>query len=281
MSPMNHLAAAVALATALAAGTTRPHAPPTSAGGAWKRLGPGLEFRVVDGGATCRRGSHAVAIARIDPARWRVEPYLSSEAVDIEAWQRRTGAAVMINAGQYYPDRRPMGLFVKQGRNLGTKQLASWKGLLVAEPAAGRPRRTARAAIVDLEHDDFTLSSSPWRVVVQSFMLLDRDGKKRVRHSDWIANRTVVAVDRRGRVLALHTEGGWTLWDLADWLARSDLGVRQAMSMDGGFESQMSVRAVGFVYASYGQWHVDDRGDRSLAGLHVPLPAVIGFLQRR
>lgn len=254
----------------------------------WKRLAGGLDFRIVDGGASCRRGSRAIAIARFEPSRWRLEPFTSAEtpgssaSANIEAWQKRTGATVMFNAGQYYPDKVPMGLFIKQGRNFGSKQIKSWKGLLVSEPARVRQGpRHPRATILDLEHDRFSLAASRWRVVIQSFMLLDREGKKRVRRSDWLANRTVVAADRSGRLLAIHTEGGWTLWELADWIAKSDLDVRQAMSMDGGFESQMIARSGGFDYLSYGQWHIDDRGDRSLPGLKVSLPAVIGIFPRR
>jgi len=276
------------IALTLLCSVTPPQAPArASPDTGWKRPASGLEFRIVDGGAACRRGSRAIAIARFDPARWRIEPFTSAEtskapvSSNIEAWQKRTGAAVMLNAGQYYPDRVPMGLFLKQGRNLGSKQIKSWKGLLVAEPSRVRRGRHPRATILDLEHDKFALATSPWRVVIQSFMLLDREGKKRVRRSDWLANRTVVAADRSGRLLAIHTEGGWTLWDLADWLAKSDLGVRQAMAMDGGFEAQMIARVGGFNYLSYGQWHIDDRGDRSLPGMKVSLPAVIGIFPRR
>ena len=108
-------------------------------------------------------------------------------------------------------------------------------------------------------------------------MLLDRNGKKRVRRSDWLANRTVVAMTREDRLLVLVTEGAWSLWDLADWIARSDLGVRHAMSLDGGFESQMAIRSKGLDYTTYGQFSVDDRGDHSIPGLRVSLPAVVAL----
>src|SRR5262249_37069235 len=146
---------------------------------------------------------------------------------------------IVFNAGQYYPNRVPMGLFLKDRRNLGSAQVKSWKGMLVAEPRTSRRAhgKVPRAAILDLDHDPFVPAEAVWRFAVQSFMLLDRDGGKRVRRSDWVANRTAVAADSHGRLLVIHTEGGWALWDLADWIARSDLGVQQAMAMDGGFES--------------------------------------------
>ena len=101
-----------------------------------------------------------------------------------------------------------------------------------------------------------------------------------LRRSDWHANRTVLATDRSGRLLILYTEGAYTLWDLADWIERSDLDVRHAMSLDGGFEAQLCVREGGLEYTSFGQWHVDDDGDHSIPGIRAHLPSVIGLFRR-
>ncbi|MFQ5702123.1 MAG: phosphodiester glycosidase family protein [Acidobacteriota bacterium] len=238
----------------------------------------------MNGGEACRKGSPAITVLRVDPRRWRMDVFHQSESpgdpvrADIESWQRRTGATVIFNAGQYYPDHLPMGLFVKRGKNLGTARVRRWKGLLVAEPTDAKQYRPAD--ILDLEHDAFDVRTTPYRIAVQSFMILDRDHKKRVRRSDWHANRTVVATDGSGHLLVVHTEGAYTLWDLADWLDRSDLDVRLAMSMDGGFEAQICVHTEELAFASFGQWHVDSHGDHSIAGLRRPLPAVIGLFPR-
>ena len=264
-------------------------APPTAApvGSSWKTLARGLEMRVMDGGSLCRKGSRDIVVVRAKPRSWRLDLFLDSEGggerepKDIDQWQKLTGASVIINAGQFYPNRSPMGLFVKEGRNLGTKLLKSWKGILAAEPDEGKAPRAPRAVILDLEHDAFDAATSPYRIALQSFMMLDREGKKRVRRSDWHANRTVVAVDRSGRLLLVRTEGAYTLWELADWLYSSRLGVTQAMSLDGGFESEMCVRAGGVDYLAFGRWSVDDRGDRSLDGVRAKLPATVGLFPRK
>lgn len=264
--------------------TMVPEVPSPAAPAPWRQISRGLEIRTMDGGAYCRKGPPGITVLRVRPDSWRVEPFLRAEgdggqgSGDIDRWQQRTGAPVVFNASQYYPDRRPMGLFVKEGRNLGTERLRSWKGLLVAEPSAGT--EVPRIALLDLEHDPFDLESTPYRVAVQSFMVLDRDGRKRVRRSDWYANRTVLATDRRGRLVVLHTEGAYTLWELADWLHRSDLDLRHAMSLDGGFESQLCVRAGEVDYLSFGGWHADDRGDHSLPGVRKSLPSVIALFPR-
>ncbi|MGH9869958.1 MAG: phosphodiester glycosidase family protein [Candidatus Polarisedimenticolia bacterium] len=277
------IASRLLLTAALAAATAAPGPAPASHP-PWRTLAPGLEFRSMDGGSGARKGDRRVVVLRADPERWRLDLFHQSEPAagkgsrDAEGWQRLTGAAVVLNAGQYYPDRIPMGIFVKQGRNLGTKLLPHWKGVL-----AGEPRATPlgpRVTILDLEHDPFKLDTSPWQVAMQSFMLLDRDGRKRVRRSDWHASRSAAAIDRTGRLLLFHTEGAWTLWELADWMSRSDLNVLQALSMDGGYEAQMCVRQGDFSYTSFGGWHVDDRGDHSMPGLRVTLPAVVALFPR-
>src|SRR5262249_1577842 len=117
------------VAAALMATTTSPPSPPQNA---WKRLAPGLELRMMDGGSGSRRGSRIVAVARCEPARWRLEPFAAAEqpdahgSLDVDEWQRRTRAAIVFNAGQYYPNRVPMGLFLKDRHNLGSAQIKSW-----------------------------------------------------------------------------------------------------------------------------------------------------------
>ncbi len=254
--------------------------PPRDKG--WRTPTPGLEVRTMDGGAVTRKGSPAVTVVRVDPSLWRVDVFhhaaSGEKPADVEAWMQRTGATVMFNAGQYYPNRVPMGLFIKDGKNLGTPILKHWKGLLVAEPA-GAPG-APRADILDLQFDAFDPAASPYRTAVQSFMLIDRTGARRVRRSEWHANRTILATDDRARLLVLHTEGACTLWELAGWIHGSDLAIRHALSLDGGFESQLSIQAGSFSYVSRGGWHVDDRGDHSMPGVRMPLPAAIGLFPR-
>ncbi len=280
---MNHLRLHPRLALCLAALAAA--SPARAAEDPWKPVAPGLEFRILDAGTGARKGPSTIGVLRADPGLWRLdlfhlsEPAAAGIARDVDGWQRLTGAAAVLNAGQYYPDKLPMGIFLKEGRNLGTKLHAQWKGLLAGEPSGGAS--APRIDIMDLERDIFLPQSSSYRVAMQSFMLLDRNGRKRVRRSDWHASRSAAAMDRSGRLLMLHTDGAWTLWELADWLSRSGLDVREALAMDGGYEAQMCVRAGSFSYVSYGGWHVDDRGDHSLPGFRAKLPAVVALFPRK
>jgi hypothetical protein len=104
-------------------------------------------------------------------------------------------------------------------------------------------------------------------------MLFDQTGALRIRKSALIANRTAVAEDKDGRLLVFTTEGGYTLHEFARLLRDEPLHLSHAMSMDGGSEARLCVKASGFRYSSFGHW--DDGKDPAAAALSVALPAVI------
>ncbi len=279
--PVGRLAAIAALAVAaiaLAQSARGPH---------WHSLASGIEFATIRGEPYCRSGSSTIAIVRFDPARIRLRVLHYSSLpgktpAPIATWLDHTQALAVINAGQYYPDYSYMGLLVSDGRKVSSKMHPAFQALLVAEPDSEKSRtrglergvhRLAQAMVIDLDRD--TLDPHiRWREVAQSFMLFGRNGETRVRRSDQVANRTVVAEDREGRMVIVTSEGGYTLRDLATVLREAPLGLTQAMAMDGGHEAQLCVRAGNFRYASFGRWRAED--ERPAAwDVQVPLPAVV------
>jgi len=265
--PIGRIAAIIAIGVgifAIARESKRPH---------WRALSPGLEFTTVSGEPYCRRGSSHVAVLRIDPQRvdLRVLHYTRQperEPLSLLEWRKRSGALAAFNAGQYYTDFSYMGLLVSNGETVSRRIHPGFRAALVAAPTLGG--RGAR--VLDLERDTLDARRPGWREVAQSFMLFDREGALRVRKSDQVANRTVVAEDRRGRIVVAVTEGGYTLWELARLLRDGPLDLSHAMSMDGGYEAELCVQSGGFRYASFGRWE----GDREAGtGTSVPLPAVI------
>ncbi len=241
----------------------------------WRALRAGVEFTTLHGEPWCRYGSATLAVLRLDPARVRIRVrYFRSEGEqvppDIAAWQQRTGALAVFNAGQYYPDYSYMGLLVSGGQVISARRHPTFQAALVAGPRARGPR----ARVLDLAREPLGRDSLPWAEVAQSFMLFDRDGGVRVRQSDQVAARTAVAEDHAGRLVVVTSEGGYTLWDFARVLRSLPLGLAQAMAMDGGLEAEMVVSAGSFRYASYGQWE-EGRTAAPAPRPPVGLPAVV------
>ena len=237
----------------------------------WRAIGPGLEFSTLNGEPFCRRGSSLIAVVRFDPARVRLRVRhfsgIADRPLSVVDWQRETRAQVVFNAGQYYPDFRYMGLLVSGGRVVSARAHAEFQAALVAR------RDGTGARVLDLSRERVSVDTLAWGEVAQSFMLFGRGGELRVRRSDRIANRTVVAEDSRGRVLVFVSEGGYTLAEYADVLRHARMGLAEAMSMDGGLEAELVVARGGFRYASFGDWRDGHASDA--LGARTPLPAVI------
>jgi hypothetical protein len=267
--PVARVSAVVAVVVGIALVTQRSSSPH------WRALQPGVEFATLRGEPLCRHGSAVIAALRLDPARVRLRVRHFSEEperrpLDIFEWQRRSGALAVFNAGQYYTDYSYMGLLASQGRLISRREHAQYRAALVAGERAGR----MHARVLDLTREPLAADSLGWTEVAQSFMLFDRGGAVRVRHSDQVANRTAVAEDREGRLVVVTTEGGYTLWDFAQLLQRLPLGLTLAMAMDGGREAEMVVSAGRFRYANFGPW---EHGGtlRQAPPAPVALPAVV------
>ncbi len=246
----------------------------------WRTLRDGMEFTTLRGDPWCRRGSSEIAVLRLDPERVRLRVHHYSRdpegvPLSIVEWQQRTGALAVFNAGQYYPDLSYMGLLVCDGVRVSKRLHPGFKAALVASPMEG----PGGARVLDLEREPLDPEAPGWREVAQSFMLFDAAGRPRIRRSDVVANRTVVAQDGRGRILVITSEGGYTLWDFARLLQEAPIGLSHAMAMDGGYEAELCVSVPPFHYASFGPWK--GTGDvPEAAGARVPLPAVISVIPR-
>lgn len=244
----------------------------------WRTLRDGVEFATLRGDPFCRRGSSEIAVLRLDPARVRLRAHHYSREPggvprSIVEWQRHTGALAVFNAGQYYPDLSYMGLLICGGERVSERLHPGFRAALVASPGEGG----SGARVLDLDHDALDPARPGWQEVAQSFMLFDRGGRTRIRRSDVVANRTIVAQDGRDRILVITSEGGYTLWDLAELLQKAPLDLTHAMSMDGGYEAELTVSVAPFHYASFGRWN--GPGDASDSpGARVPLPAVIAVM---
>lgn len=242
----------------------------------WRTLRPGVEFTTFRGDVWCKSGPGEVIAIRLDPARVRLRVRHFSlmpegRPLNIVEWQRRTGALAVFNAGQFYEDYSYMGLLVCDGRVVSRTLHPGYKAALVAAPDSG----ASTARVLDLTREPLDPEHPGWREVAQSFMLFDRTGAVRIRKSDRIANRTVVGEDRRGRLLVITSEGGYTLSDFAELLKATPLELSHAMCMDGGYEAELCVIADRFRYASFGHWERDQDAAAESPGATTVLPAVV------
>lgn len=243
---------------------------------AWQTLGPKLEFALWENLVPSRSGSSMVALLRVDPSRYSFKVLAApkgEEGYTAGQWREQSGALAVFNAGLYTPEGRHLGYLLQNGEEL-SPLLPQQDGLFLAGP---RERELPAARILDLRYTPFDPRLNPYQQAAQSLMLLDRFGMTRVRRSPKVANRTALAIDEKGRILVVVTEGGHTLWELAQALKSSGLALREVMTMDGGAESQLAVAVGEFTYEHYGRTSLAP----DLPWARQALPAVLAVFNKK
>jgi len=248
----------------------------------WDRLAEGLSIALWTPPSPCRDVPPLIAVD-IDPGRYRFQVHYYrndqfNEPLDIQEWQLRTGHDLVFNAGLFRENFSYLGLLYGNGQSLGGKQHGTWLGLFVAEPTVPG---TAQARILDLAVESFDEQRIPYREAAQSLMLLDQNGRIRVRRTGKQAQQTIVAEQDGGHVLIFKTTQAAALYDIAHCLQQTFPTLRRAMAMDGGSSSDLALaaalRRTGGKPGGIPDWmpFLNDPNSG-----HIGLPAVIGISPR-
>lgn len=244
----------------------------------WQQIGRGLGLAQLE---VHRSGQLAATVTavRIDPNfnAFRLFHGLPRTITD---WQQETGALIMVNGGYFTPAGAPVGLVISDGVFFGPSQNPAMKGMFVAEPKGVSPD-LPRATILDLQAVTVDLKKLPWSQGLMSYpLLLDPQGRLRVKNTNRPAPRTVICTDRQGAIVILHTADHYfTLYNFARFIKDSKLKIERALNLDGGSKAQLLIRTDNYTLTSPPLLEQQLRSlfrDKSLL-----LPTVIGVFPRR
>lgn len=244
----------------------------------WQTIGKGLEFTRLEVLAK-KEVVESLAVVRIDPNLNSFRIYHGPPR-RLQTWQEVTEAVVLFNGSYFTKDWQPCGLVVSDGKLYGPRRNEAMRGMFVAEPRGMSPD-LPRATILDLVANPVDIAKLPWTQGLMSFpLLLDSRGRIRVKKTDLQSQRTVIATDRKGNILVIHTAGDYfTLYELAKFLKASSLEIDAALNLDGGAKAQLAVKTPEFslVVPSSLEQSARDFFDEK-ASL---LPTVIGVFPRQ
>lgn len=221
----------------------------------WNSAEPGVEMRQEMWNSPDGDGaSDLVTIVRFDLHRVNLSvAYQPAHPLSMEEWTQKEQPAALINGGYFDGLDRATALVISNGHSFGT----SYQGFggMLAVDAQGHVQ------LRSLREQPYASSENLMQATQCSPMLLF-DGQRTQFNTDQKASpRSVVALDKQGRLLFIASPGAsFTLGELADLLARSDLSLVNALNLDGGSSTGLFVNA----------------GSRSVAiDAYVNLPLVI------
>jgi len=220
----------------------------SSAGPFWQKIDEGFEagFMQLDGQPY--QTFFKLRVLRIDPDRFQVR-VLDSRAfgvdrMDIKTLARRAQALAAINGGFFFPDYRPLGFLIVDGREANPLRKADWGIFLIQ---GNRPRIIHTK---ELENDG-TISQA-----LQVGPRLVVDGKAKIMKAQ-LSRRSALGITFKNQIIILNTEDTEAYFqDLARifHLPESEGGLecRDALALDGGGSAQM--------YAEYKTLKIDIPG---------------------
>lgn len=209
----------------------------------WQVIAPGVELRALRLGDS---GTRVVAL-RVKPERVRVVVGATLEA---SAWREQGGGVAAINGGYFDTSGRSLGLRVTRGSLRAPLRRADWGVFCV--------RQQGEKLVAEIAHTrEFSLSPDV-REAMQCGPRLVVNGRTTdlKPQSD---RRSGVGITEDGHVVLAICDGAlpFARW-AALWQTRDGFNCRDALNLDGGGSTQLSLRAPRRNLDVPGNWPVPD-----------------------
>jgi|SRR5437660_3022640 len=194
----------------------------------WFQGSPGVEVRSEDWKSP-GNNEDIVSIVRIDLHRAHLKvAYQQDQPLLMSEWMKQTNALAVINGGYFDTHNRPTGLLISDGQTYGTSY-SGFGGMLAVDNQGNVTLRSLSQQPYDPDNEQF-------RQATQSAPMLMLNGKRTQFDANAASSRrSVVAIDKQGRLLLIVSPNqAFSLDELADLLASSDLSLQTALNLDGG-----------------------------------------------
>lgn len=203
----------------------------------WLQGSPGVEVRAEDWKSP-GNNEDIVSIVRIDLHKAHLQvAYQPDQPLLMSEWMKQTNALAIINGGYFDTHNRPTGLLISDGQTHGTSY-SGFGGMLSVD---GQGNVTLRS----LSQQPYDPDNEQLQQATQSSPMLMLNGKRTQFNANAASSRrSVVAIDKQGRLLLIVSPNqAFSLDELADLLASSDLSIKTALNLDGGASTGLYVHA--------------------------------------
>jgi uncharacterized protein YigE (DUF2233 family) len=225
-------------------------------------------------------GPSEILIVKADPRFFSISPFWENEKKDwadnpvsILGWTEREPTAVLfVNGGQYYRDRTSMGFVARKGEEVEPRYHPRWKGFLAHDSSR---QGVPPFKVLDKDLPQEAEKLLDYGTLIQSYMVIDRQKRVRVRNTNNLASRVAIGEDQQGLISVVLVMGATSLYDLA--LLLEDLEIYPALGLDGGLETQMALLSEGTFTLFQGEYSHNAFGNIRFTDYHPSLPLVVAL----
>ncbi len=218
-----------------ATGPTASQATPASTFNVWAQAAPGIQIRT-EKWKSASGDEDIVTIARLDLSHVHISVgYQPDNPLTMSEWMQQTHALALINGGYFLANNTSAALVVANGQSYGTSYGLSG-GMLSVD-------KQGNVSLRSLGIQPYNAATEQLQQATQSWPMLMINGKRTQLDTDASSRRrSVIATDKQGHLLLIVSPGqAFSLDELADQLATSDLDIQNALNLDGGASTGLYV----------------------------------------
>lgn len=203
----------------------------------WFQGSPGVEVRS-EHWKSPGDNEDIVTIVRIDLHKVHLQvAYQPNQPLLMSEWMKQTNALAVINGGYFDSHNQPTALLISDGQTYGTSY-SGFGGMLSVD-------NQGNVSLRSLSQQPYDPDNEQLQQATQSSPMLMVNGKRTQFNANAASSRrSVVAIDTQGRLLLIASPNqAFSLDELADLLASSDLSIKTALNLDGGASTGLYVHS--------------------------------------
>jgi uncharacterized protein YigE (DUF2233 family) len=201
----------------------------------WNQWAPGVELRYEQWKSTANN-EDTITIARFDLHHVHISVgYQPNQPLSLNNWMKQTNAVAVINGGFFDSKYQAVALLVSNGQSYGTSY-SGFGGMLSVDDQGNVSLRSLRDQPYNPDNEQLQQAT-------QASPMLMIGGQRTQFQADSSVRRwSVIAMDKQGRLLLIVSPSlAFSLNEMADLLASSDLSLETAMNLDGGTSTGLYV----------------------------------------
>jgi uncharacterized protein YigE (DUF2233 family) len=195
----------------------------------WNQWTPGVELRYEHWKSAGNNNEDTVTIARFDLHHVQISVgYQPSQPLSLSNWMKQSNALAVIDGGFFDRSNHAVALLISNGQSYGASY-SGFGGMLSVD-------NQDKVSLRSLREQPYDPNNEQLEQATQASPMLMTAGQRTQFQANASARRwSVVAMDKQGRLLLIVSPSlAFSLDELADLLASSDLSLQTALNLDGG-----------------------------------------------
>lgn len=242
----------------------------------WKEIDDGMYVAEYYSPVKSSHDNSVITILKINPKKYQLDVYSSFLRYTAKEWADKENLIAVINPGMYDSESRNMG-FMKQYSNLFNPNFNNDKAILCFNP---KNNSIPAAQIIDREFQDWSGLVNQYESCTQSIRMVDLNGKNKWSKQAKKWSMVVVAMDKDGNILFIHSRSPYEVRQFIDILLKAPLNIKNMMYLEGGPEASMYVNHNGYSSSKVGSYETNFWEDNTNNEFWT-IPNIIGISKKK